>query len=120
MEIENSPFWTTSIQAAQPSPSLLAYATTKGGLITFSQGLSRMLAPRGIRVNVVAPSFVLTPAAEVEMSPERKAASIQAIPLARAGQPKDIAGIVLSLASNLAAFTTGQVIVVDGGREMRS
>ena len=54
-------------------------------------------------------------AAEREMSPERKAASVAAIPLARAGHPSDIAGIVLSLASNLAAFTTGQVIVVDGG-----
>ena len=91
------------------------YGAAKAGLIQFSKSMALELAPRGIRVNVVAPSFVLTPAAETEMSPERRAGSIQAIPLARAGQPRDIAGIVLSLASNLAAFTTGQVIVVDGG-----
>ena len=105
----------SSFQGTNASPFMTPYGAAKAGLIQLSKSMALELAPKGIRVNVVAPSFVLTPAAEVEMSAERKAASIQAIPLARAGQPKDIAGIVLSLASNLAAFTTGQVIVVDGG-----
>jgi NAD(P)-dependent dehydrogenase (short-subunit alcohol dehydrogenase family) len=105
----------SSFQGINASPFMTPYGAAKAGLIQLSKSMALELAPKGIRVNVVAPSFVLTPAAEVEMSPERKAASIQAIPLARAGQPKDIAGIVLSLASNLAAFTTGQVIIVDGG-----
>ena len=105
----------SSFQGTNASPFMTPYGAAKAGLIQLSKSMALELAPKGIRVNVVAPSFVLTPAAEVEMPPERKAASIQAIPLARAGQPKDIAGIVLSLASNLAAFTTGQVIVVDGG-----
>ena len=48
----------SSIQATQPSPSLLAYATTKGALVTYSKALSAMLAPKGIRVNVVAPGPV--------------------------------------------------------------
>jgi NAD(P)-dependent dehydrogenase (short-subunit alcohol dehydrogenase family) len=105
----------SSFQGTNASPFMTPYGAAKAGLIQLSKSMALELAPKGIRVNVVAPSFVLTPAAEVEMSTERKAASIRAIPLARAGQPKDIAGIVLSLASNLAAFTTGQVIVVDGG-----
>ena len=63
----------SSIRAAQPSPSLLAYATTKGGLITFSKGLSRMLAPRGIRVNVVAPGPVWTPLVATTTDPDELA-----------------------------------------------
>ena len=105
----------SSFQGTNASPFMTPYGAAKAGVIQLSKSMALELAPRGIRVNVVAPSFVLTPAAEQEMSPERKAASVQAIPLARAGHPSDIAGIVLSLASNLAAFTTGQVIVVDGG-----
>ena len=105
----------SSFQGTNASPFMTPYGAAKAGLIQLSKSMALELAPRGIRVNVVAPSFVLTPAAETEMSAERREASVQAIPLARAGQPRDIAGIVLSLASNLAAFTTGQVIVVDGG-----
>ena len=105
----------SSFQGTNASPFMTPYGAAKAGLIQLSKSMALELAPQGIRVNVVAPSFVLTPAAEVEMSAERKEASVRAIPLARAGQPRDIAGIVLSLASNLAAFTTGQVIVVDGG-----
>ena len=105
----------SSFQGTNASPFMTPYGAAKAGLIQLSKSMALELAPIGIRVNVVAPSFVLTPAAEFEMSPERKQASVRAIPLARAGQPRDIAGIVLSLASNLAAFTTGQVIVVDGG-----
>ena len=105
----------SSFQGTNASPFMTPYGAAKAGLIQLSKSMALELAPRGIRVNVVAPAFILTPAAEQEMSPERKQASVRAIPLARAGQPGDIAGIVLSLASNLAAFTTGQVIVVDGG-----
>ena len=105
----------SSFQGTNASPFMTPYGSAKAGLIQLSKSMALELAPRGIRVNVVAPSFVLTPAAETEMSPERREASVRAIPLARAGEPRDIAGIVLSLASNLAAFTTGQVIVVDGG-----
>ena len=105
----------SSFQGTNASPFMTPYGAAKAGLIQLSKSMALELAPQGIRVNVVAPSFVLTPAAEVEMSAERKEASVRAMPLARAGQPRDIAGIVLSLASNLAAFTTGQVIVVDGG-----
>ncbi len=105
----------SSFQGTNASPFMTPYGAAKAGVIQLSKSMALELAPHGIRVNVVAPAFILTPAAEREMSPERKAASVAAIPLARAGHPSDIAGIVLSLASNLAAFTTGQVIVVDGG-----
>jgi NAD(P)-dependent dehydrogenase (short-subunit alcohol dehydrogenase family) len=105
----------SSFQGTNASPFMTPYGSAKAGLIQFSKSMALELAPQRIRVNVVAPSFVLTPSAETEMSAERREASVRAIPLARAGQPRDIAGIVLSLASDLAAFTTGQVIVVDGG-----
>lgn len=105
----------SSFQGTNASPFMTPYGSAKAGLIQFSKSMALELAPHRIRVNVVAPSFVLTPSAEAEMSAERREASVRAIPLARAGQPRDIAGMVLSLASDLAAFTTGQVIVVDGG-----
>ena len=105
----------SSFQGTNASPFMTPYGAAKAGLIQLSKSMALELAPQRIRVNVVAPSFVLTPSAETEMSAERRAASVRAIPLARAGQPRDIAGIVLTLASDLAAFTTGQVIVVDGG-----
>ncbi|MBA3627822.1 MAG: SDR family NAD(P)-dependent oxidoreductase, partial [Chloroflexi bacterium] len=60
----------SSIQATQPSPSLLAYATTKGALVTYSKALSAMLAPKGIRVNVVAPGPVWTPLVAATTDPE--------------------------------------------------
>ena len=105
----------SSFQGTNASPFMTPYGSAKAGLIQLSKSMALELAPQRIRVNVVAPAFVLTPSAETEMSAERRAASLRAIPLARAGHPRDIAGIVLSLASDLAAFTTGQVIVVDGG-----
>ena len=60
----------SSIQATQPSPSLLAYATTKGALVIYSKALSAMLAPKGIRVNVGAPGPVWTPLVAATTDPE--------------------------------------------------
>ena len=104
-----------SFQGTNASPHMAAYGAAKAGVIHLTKTLALELAPHGIRVNAVAPSFVLTPAAEREMSAERREVSINAIPLHRAGRPADIAGVVLALAGDLGAFVTGQVIVADGG-----
>lgn len=104
-----------SFQGTNASPHLSAYGAAKAGLIHLTKTLALELAPAGIRVNAVAPSFVLTPSAEREMTAERRANSIEAIPLHRAGRPEDIAGVVLWLASSLSDFVTGQLVVADGG-----
>ena len=105
----------SSIQAAQPSPSLLAYATTKGGLITFSKGLSRMLAPRGIRVNVVAPGPVWTPLVATTTDPDELTQFGAGSGFGRPAQPVELAGAFVFLASPAASYVTGAVLPVTGG-----
>jgi NAD(P)-dependent dehydrogenase (short-subunit alcohol dehydrogenase family) len=106
---------TASIQAAQPSPSLLAYATTKGGIVTFSKALSRMLAPRGIRVNVVAPGPVWTPLVATTTDPDELAQFGAGSGFGRPAQPAELAGAFVFLASSAATYITGAVIPVTGG-----
>ncbi len=105
----------SSIQASQPSPSLLAYATTKGGLVTFSKALSRMLAPRGIRVNVVAPGPVWTPLVATTTDPEELSQFGAGSGFGRPAQPVELAGAFVYLASPAASYVTGAVIPVTGG-----
>ncbi len=105
----------SSIQASQPSPSLLAYATTKGGLVTFSKALSRMLAPRGIRVNVVAPGPVWTPLVATTTDPEELTQFGAGSGFGRPAQPVELAGAFVFLASPAASYVTGAVIPVTGG-----
>jgi NAD(P)-dependent dehydrogenase (short-subunit alcohol dehydrogenase family) len=104
-----------SIQASRPGPSLLAYATTKGGLVTFSQALSGMLAGRGIRVNVVAPGPVWTPLVAATSSPDDLSSFGQNTPLGRPAQPAELAGAFVFLASPAASYVTGAVVPVTGG-----
>jgi NAD(P)-dependent dehydrogenase (short-subunit alcohol dehydrogenase family) len=105
----------SSIQAAQPSPSLLAYATTKGALITFSKGLSKMLAPRGIRVNVVAPGPVWTPLVATTTDAEELTQFGAGTGFGRPAQPAELAGAFVFLASPAASYITGAVLPVTGG-----
>ncbi len=90
------------------------YGPSKAGLDALSKTLARQLAPYGIHVNGVAPHAI-----ETEMSaewlPERRKAIIDAIPLKRLGRPEDVAETVLFLASDAAAFITGEIIDVNGG-----
>jgi NAD(P)-dependent dehydrogenase (short-subunit alcohol dehydrogenase family) len=104
-----------SIQAVHPSPSLLAYATTKGGLVTFSKGLSAMLASRGIRVNVVAPGPVWTPLVATTTPPEELAHFGEGSAFGRPAQPVELAGAFVYLASSEATYVTGATIAVTGG-----
>jgi NAD(P)-dependent dehydrogenase (short-subunit alcohol dehydrogenase family) len=105
----------SSIQAVQPSPSLLPYATTKGALITFSKGLSRMLAPRGIRVNVVAPGPVWTPLVATTTDPDELTQFGAGGGFGRPAQPVELAGAFVFLASPAASYVTGAVLPVTGG-----
>ncbi|MFD2083370.1 hypothetical protein SAMN05421678_10320 [Actinopolymorpha cephalotaxi] len=107
---------TSSIQAYQPTPALLPYATTKGAIVTFTKGLAEELAERGIRVNSVAPGPVWTPIIPASM-PAEKAASFGAdAPLGRPGQPAELAPAFVFLASQESSFVSGQILGVTGGR----
>lgn len=104
-----------SIQASEPSASLLAYATTKGGLVTFSKALAESLADRGIRVNVVAPGPVWTPLVATTTDPEALSTFGADTPLGRPAQPAELAGAFVFLASPEASYITGAVLPVTGG-----
>lgn len=109
---------TTSIQSRQPSPHLLAYAATKGAISNFTAGLAEMVAEKGIRVNAVAPGPIWTPLIPSTMPPDKtKDFGKQAL-LGRAGQPAELAGAFVLLASDLGSYMTGAVIPVTGGEIM--
>jgi NAD(P)-dependent dehydrogenase (short-subunit alcohol dehydrogenase family) len=109
---------TASIQAYQPSPTLLPYASTKGAIVTFSKALAQEGAEKGIRVNVVAPGPVWTPLIPATM-PEEKAQQFgQDSPLGRPAQPAELAPIFVFLASNESSYITGEVVGVTGGKPL--
>jgi len=93
------------------------YAASKAGIVGFTKSLARELGSRNVRANVVAPGYVQTQLTEV-LSEEATAAMLQNTPLARLGEPKDIAGAVRFLCSDEASFITGEVLLVDGGLGM--
>jgi NAD(P)-dependent dehydrogenase (short-subunit alcohol dehydrogenase family) len=109
---------TTSIQSRQPSPELLAYAATKGAISNFTAGLAQMLAEKGIRVNAVAPGPIWTPLIPSTLPHEKAKHFGEKMPLARAGQPAEVAGAYVLLASGLGSYMTGAVIPVTGGSIM--
>ncbi len=109
---------TASIQAKNPSPQLLAYASTKGAVVNFTAGLAQMLADRGIRVNAVAPGPIWTPLIPSTMPAEKAESFGQQVPLSRAGQPAELAGAYVLLASDEASYITGAVLPVTGGKPM--
>jgi 3-oxoacyl-[acyl-carrier protein] reductase len=93
------------------------YAASKAGIIGFTKSLARELGSRNIRANVVAPGYVKTALTDV-LPEEATAAMIQNTPLGRVAEPAEIAGAVRFLASDAAAFITGEVLLVDGGLGM--
>jgi NAD(P)-dependent dehydrogenase (short-subunit alcohol dehydrogenase family) len=109
---------TTSIQADDPSPQLLAYAATKGAIMNFTSGLAQMLAPDGIRVNAVAPGPIWTPLIPSTMPAEKAQKFGANTPLGRPGQPAELAPAYVYLASNDASYVVGAVLPVTGGRPM--
>ncbi|MDX6485351.1 MAG: 3-oxoacyl-[acyl-carrier protein] reductase [Gaiellaceae bacterium] len=93
------------------------YAASKAGIIGFTKSLAKELGSRGVRANVVAPGYVKTQLTDV-LPEEATQAMLQNTPLARLGEPEDIAGAVRFLCSDAAAFITGEVLLVDGGLGM--
>lgn len=93
------------------------YAASKAGLIGLTKSVAKELGSRNVLVNVIAPGLIETDMTAA-MPAEARAAMSQQIPLERMGNPDDVAGAVVFLASDLASYITGQVLVVDGGMVM--
>ncbi|AEJ62009.1 short-chain dehydrogenase/reductase SDR [Spirochaeta thermophila DSM 6578] len=94
----------------------VAYAAAKAGILGFTRGLAKELAPRNITVNALAPGFIVdTPFHETFTGREKYEDIIQRIPLKRAGTPRDVAGAVLYFVSDLGSWVTGQVAEINGG-----
>ncbi len=95
-----------------------AYAAAKGGLLTYTKGLAKELAPHGIRVNGIAPGVIATPYHERYSPPELMAKMVANIPLGRAGTSEEIADVILFLASPAARYILGETVEVNGGMSM--
>jgi len=109
---------TSSIQAYQPSPTLLAYATTKGAIVTFTKALSQESIKRGVRVNAVAPGPIWTPLIPSTLPADSVEKFGANTPVGRAGQPVELAPIYVFLASAESSYITGEVIGATGGKPL--
>ncbi|MDQ0096012.1 SDR family oxidoreductase [Paeniglutamicibacter psychrophenolicus] len=108
---------TTSVQAYDPSPTLLDYASTKAAINAFTKGLAVQLAPRGIRVNAVAPGPIWTPLQVSDGQPKDKLPKFgHNVPLGRAGQPVELAPAYVFLASAESSYVVGETLNVNGGK----
>jgi len=99
------------------NPGQTNYSSSKAGQIGFTKSLAREIAARNITVNAIAPGFVDTEILDA-MSPETLEAMLKMVPLGRKGKPEEIAFATAFLASDQAAYITGQVLGVDGGMAM--
>lgn len=110
---------TSSIQAYQPSPGLLDYASTKAAIVAFTKSLAKMLAEKGIRVNSVAPGPIWTPLQPSHGQPPEKIKEFgQNTPLGRPGQPAELAPAYVFLASQESSYVTAEVYGVTGGQHL--
>jgi hypothetical protein len=99
-----------------PSPQLAPYAATKAAIANFCASLAQMLGPRGIRVNSVAPGPIWTPLIPATMPPEKVEKFGDDTPLGRPGQPAELAGAYVLLASDEGSYMSGSRVAVTGGR----
>lgn len=107
---------TTSVQGYRPGPHLLDYATSKGGIVTFTQGLAATLAERGIRVNAVAPGPVWTPLIPATM-PDTSQFGDNSL-WGRPAQPAELAPAYVYLASSEASYVTAEILNATGGAQL--
>ena len=107
---------TTSIQSVDPSPGLLPYAMTKGGISNMTLSLAQWLAERGIRVNAVAPGPVWTPLIPATLPPDKVKHFGENTLFKRPAQPAELAPVYVFLASAAASYVTGEIYGVTGGR----
>jgi NAD(P)-dependent dehydrogenase (short-subunit alcohol dehydrogenase family) len=108
----------TSGRAFQGARNAAHYASSKAGIIGFSKALALELAPRQVTVNVICPGITDTAQPRGHQSEEEIYAQAKKIPMGRIGQPEDLVGTAVFLASDAAAFITGQTVVVNGGSIM--
>ncbi|MFE7651240.1 SDR family oxidoreductase, partial [Streptomyces phaeoluteigriseus] len=107
---------TTSIQAYSPSDILVDYASTKSTINAFTKGLAQQLAPKGIRVNAVAPGPIWTPLQPSDGQPQEKIEKFgEDTPLGRMGQPAELAPAYVFLASPESSYVIGETLNVNGG-----
>ncbi len=105
-----------SIQSFVALPNSAAYTTSKGGVRALTKALAIELSPQGVRVNAIGPGMIATPLnADARQNSDYMANFSQRIPLGRLGEPADIAGPAVFLASDLARYVTGVTLPVDGG-----
>lgn len=109
---------TASINSDDPSPQLLAYATSKGAIQNFTAGLAQLVAERGIRVNAVAPGPVWTPLIPTTLPAEKVRNFGKQSPMKRPAQPRELAPVYVMLASDEASYVSGAVVAVTGGIAM--
>jgi NAD(P)-dependent dehydrogenase (short-subunit alcohol dehydrogenase family) len=109
----------SSIASLVGFENLVHYCASKGAVNSMVRALALELAPKNILINAVAPGAIATPGLSQGMDDASLKQMISTIPLARVGQPEDIAGVVVFLASELSNYVTGQTIVVDGGWTLR-
>ena len=106
----------SSVHQMIPKPSYLAYSVSKGGMMNLTRTLALEYAGRGIRVNGIGPGATITPINRAWVDDPVKAAMVyEHIPMGRAGEADEMAGVATFLASDDAAYITGQTIFVDGG-----
>jgi 3-oxoacyl-[acyl-carrier protein] reductase len=106
----------SSIGSRQVAPVLATYAASKAALEFLTRALARELGPRGIRVNAVAPGFIMTELATVFLEGDKGQREAEILPLGRLGQPEDVAAATCFLLSDDASWITGVTLDVDGGR----
>jgi NAD(P)-dependent dehydrogenase (short-subunit alcohol dehydrogenase family) len=111
---------TASVTAYKGNPVLIDYSSTKGAIVSFTRALSQQLAPRGIRVNAIAPGPIWTPLIPSTFPPDKVKEFGKDTPMGRAGQPEEVAPVFVFLASDDASYITGQNIHVNGGSVVNS
>jgi 3-oxoacyl-[acyl-carrier protein] reductase len=107
----------SSVVGSMGSPGQANYAAAKAGLIGFNRSLAQEIASRGITANIVAPGYISTDMTDA-LSEEQKSQILSRIPLQTIGQPQDVANAVAFLASDAAAYITGETLHVNGGMYM--
>jgi glucose 1-dehydrogenase len=106
----------SSNHESQPKPGFIAYSVSKGGLGNLTKTLALEFSNRGIRVNAVAPGATITPLNKSWTDDPKKRANVEGhIPIGRAAEAPEVAGVFAFLASDDATYITGQTIYVDGG-----
>jgi NAD(P)-dependent dehydrogenase (short-subunit alcohol dehydrogenase family) len=110
----------SSMAAQYGLPKVIAYSASKTALEGMARAMASELSPHGIRVNCIAPGFIVTPMTDKAFNadPDRKNRALARTPMGKMGQPEDIANAAWFLASDASTFVTGEVIKVDGGNSV--